>query len=140
VIPLRRCYCARQRHGGEDGRRRSCGKVLGRPIELLIADTASAYYWDRSEVSRAFSKRYSSTRHFLEAVRAVGTVETAAVMQQMKDTPINNFYATNGHIREDGCTIRGLLFSPSTCIRQSRSRPSHGGQDLPQGAVRRKFR
>ena len=45
---------------------------------------------------------YSSTRHYLEAVGAVGTVETAAVMQKMKDTPINDFYGTNGHIREDG--------------------------------------
>jgi branched-chain amino acid transport system substrate-binding protein len=64
----------------------------------------------RSVISSAWAKClicpragvYSSTRHFLEAVRAVGTVETAAVMQQMKDTPINDLYATNGHIREDG--------------------------------------
>jgi branched-chain amino acid transport system substrate-binding protein len=80
--------------------------------------TGSAYYWDRTEASRAFSKRYfdrvgkmpnmsqagvySSTMHYLNAVKASGTVETAAVMKKMKDTPIDDFYASGGHIREDG--------------------------------------
>jgi branched-chain amino acid transport system substrate-binding protein len=80
--------------------------------------TASAYYWDRTPESRAFSKRYfdrigkmpnmsqagvySATTHYLNAVKAAGTVETGAVMEKMKETPINDFYATNGTIREDG--------------------------------------
>jgi branched-chain amino acid transport system substrate-binding protein len=80
--------------------------------------TASAYYWDRTEESRKFSKRYfervgkmpnmsqagvySSTMHYLKAVKAAGSTDTAAVMKIMKDTPINDFYAASGRIREDG--------------------------------------
>jgi branched-chain amino acid transport system substrate-binding protein len=80
--------------------------------------TASAYYWDRTDASRQFSKRYfdragkmpnmsqagvySSTMHYLEAVKAAGTTDTAAVMKKMKDAPINDFYAAGGWIREDG--------------------------------------
>ncbi len=83
--------------------------------------TGSAFYWDRTEASRAFAKRYykrmgkmpnmsqagvySGTMHYLEAVKATGTVDTEAVMKAMKAAPINDFYATNGHIREDGRMI-----------------------------------
>jgi branched-chain amino acid transport system substrate-binding protein len=86
--------------------------------------TTSGFYWDRTEASRAFSKRYfervgkmpnmsqagvySSTMHYLEAVKAVGTLDTAAVMKQMKAAPINDFYATNGHIREDGRMVHDM--------------------------------
>jgi branched-chain amino acid transport system substrate-binding protein len=87
--------------------------------------TASAYYWDRTEASRAFSKRYfermgkmpnmsqagvySATTHYLDAVKATGTIETAAVMKKMKETPINDFYATNGYIREDGRMVHDFF-------------------------------
>jgi branched-chain amino acid transport system substrate-binding protein len=86
--------------------------------------TTSGFYWDRTDASRAFSKRYfervgkmpnmsqaavySSTMHYLEAVKAVGTLDTAAVMKQMKAMPINDFYATNGHIREDGRMVHDM--------------------------------
>jgi branched-chain amino acid transport system substrate-binding protein len=87
--------------------------------------TTSAFYWDRTEASRAFSRRYfdrvgkmpnmsqagvySSTMHYLNAVQAVGTLDTAAVMAKMKETPINDFYATNGHIREDGRMVHDMF-------------------------------
>jgi branched-chain amino acid transport system substrate-binding protein len=51
---------------------------------------------------------YSSTMHYLEAVQAVGTLDTATVMKKMKDTPINDFYATNGRIREDGRMVHDV--------------------------------
>jgi branched-chain amino acid transport system substrate-binding protein len=86
--------------------------------------TASAFYWDRNDDTRAFSKRffervgkmpnmsqagvYSSTMHYLKAVQAAGTLDTAAVMKVMKETPINDFYATNGHIREDGRMVHDM--------------------------------
>jgi branched-chain amino acid transport system substrate-binding protein len=86
--------------------------------------TTSAFYWDRTEATRAFSKRYfervgkmpnmsqagvySATTHYLQAVAAVGTLDTATVMKQMKDTPINDFYATNGRIREDGRMVHDM--------------------------------
>jgi branched-chain amino acid transport system substrate-binding protein len=76
------------------------------------------FYWDFNDETRAWSKRffekhkrmptmaqagdYSSTMHYLKAVKAAGTDEAKAVMRKMKDTPINDFFAKNGHIREDG--------------------------------------
>src|ERR1700743_3975603 len=45
---------------------------------------------------------YSSIIHYLQAVKAAGTTDPAAVMKIMKDTPINDMFAKNGRIREDG--------------------------------------
>jgi branched-chain amino acid transport system substrate-binding protein len=76
------------------------------------------FYWDLNVETRAWSKRffekhkkmptmaqagvYSSTMHYLKAVKAAGTDEAQAVMKKMKETPINDFFAKNGRIREDG--------------------------------------
>ena len=86
--------------------------------------TTIGFYWDRTEATRAFAHRffdrmgkmpnmsqagvYSSTMHYLQAVQAVGTFETAAVMKEMKATPINDFYAANGRIREDGRMVHDM--------------------------------
>ena len=80
---------------------------------------AEAFYWDLNDETRAFTKRfqernkgrvptsaqagvYSSVLHYLKAVKAAGTTDSAAVMKLMKDTPINDMFAKNGKIREDG--------------------------------------
>jgi branched-chain amino acid transport system substrate-binding protein len=76
------------------------------------------FYWDLNAETRAWSKRffdrqkrmptmvqagiYSSTMHYLNAIKAAGTDEAKAVMAKMKETPINDFFAKNGRIREDG--------------------------------------
>jgi branched-chain amino acid transport system substrate-binding protein len=76
------------------------------------------FYWDFNAETRAWSKRfyekhkrmptmaqagdYSSTMHYLKAVKAAGTDEAQAVMKKMKDTPVNDFFAKNAKIREDG--------------------------------------
>ncbi|SED73256.1 amino acid/amide ABC transporter substrate-binding protein, HAAT family [Rhizobiales bacterium GAS188] len=86
--------------------------------------TTSAFYWDRTEATRAFSRRYfervgkmpnmsqagvySATTHYLKAVQAVGSLDTAPVMKTMKETPINDFYAENGRIREDGRMVHDM--------------------------------
>jgi branched-chain amino acid transport system substrate-binding protein len=88
---------------------------------LLLAE---AFYWDMNDETRAFSKRfmervkreptsaqagvYSSVMHYLQAVKAAGTTDSAAVMKVMKDTPINDFFAKNGHIREDGRMVHDM--------------------------------
>jgi branched-chain amino acid transport system substrate-binding protein len=84
----------------------------------------TAFYWDRDDETRAFSKRYfermklmpnmsqagvySSTMHYLKAMEKAGTSETASVMKTMKDTPVNDFFAKNGKIREDGRMVHDL--------------------------------
>jgi branched-chain amino acid transport system substrate-binding protein len=88
---------------------------------LLLAE---AFYWDLNDETRAFSKRfmervkrvptsaqagvYSSVTHYLKAVKAAGTTDAAAVMKIMKDTPINDFFAKNGKIREDGRMVHDM--------------------------------
>jgi branched-chain amino acid transport system substrate-binding protein len=88
---------------------------------LLLAE---AFYWDLNDDTRAFSKRfmervkrvptsaqagvYSSVTHYLKAVKAAGTTDSAAVMKIMKDTPINDFFAKNGKIREDGRMVHDM--------------------------------
>ena len=88
---------------------------------LLLAE---AFYWDLNDETRAFSKRfmdrvkrvptsaqagvYSSVTHYLKAVKAAGTTDAAAVMKIMKETPINDFFAKNGKIREDGRMVHDM--------------------------------
>ncbi len=83
-----------------------------------------AFYWDLNEGTRAWSKRfferhkamptmgqagtYSSILHYLKAVKAAGTAETEKVAAQMKATPVNDFFARNGVIREDGRMVHDL--------------------------------
>ena len=88
---------------------------------LLLSE---AFYWDLNDESRAFAKRfmqrvgrvpgaaqagvYSSVTHYLKAVRAAGTTDAAAVMKIMKETPINDMFAKNGRIREDGRMVHDM--------------------------------
>jgi branched-chain amino acid transport system substrate-binding protein len=83
-----------------------------------------AFYWDRDEKTREWSKRffdrmkrmphkgdagdYSSTMHYLKAIQAAGTDDAAAVMAKMKELPINDFFATNGRIRDDGRMVHDM--------------------------------
>ncbi|MCO4862169.1 ABC transporter substrate-binding protein [Cupriavidus sp. WGlv3] len=95
---------------------------------LLLTE---GFYWDMNDATRAWSRRYfeklkkmpnmsqagaySSVMHYLKAVQAAGTDETAAVMKQMKAMPINDFFAKNGRIREDGRMIHDMyLFEVKT--------------------------
>jgi branched-chain amino acid transport system substrate-binding protein len=76
------------------------------------------WYWDMNDETRKWSKAYfgkmkkmpsmlqaadySSTLHYLNAVKAVGTDDPVKVMAQMKKTKINDMFAKNGEIRPDG--------------------------------------
>ena len=82
------------------------------------------FYWDHDDKSRAFSERffkrtgrmpsmihagtYSATLSYLKAVKAAGTTDAAAVMKVMKETPINDMFAKNGRIREDGRMVHDM--------------------------------
>jgi branched-chain amino acid transport system substrate-binding protein len=88
---------------------------------------ATAFYWDRDEQSRAWSKRflarhgkmptmaqagvYSAIRHYLKAIDAAGTDEAKAVMAKMREIPVNDFYAKNAHLREDGRLVHDMYFA-----------------------------
>jgi branched-chain amino acid transport system substrate-binding protein len=82
------------------------------------------FYWDMNDETRAWSKRffekykrmptmaqagdYSSVLHYLKAVKAVNSDDTQKVMAQMKKAPVNDFFAKNGHIRDDGRMVHDM--------------------------------
>ncbi|MEY4883336.1 MAG: hypothetical protein RIS34_1190 [Pseudomonadota bacterium] len=82
------------------------------------------FYWDLNEETRTWSKRffaqhkrmptmvqagqYSSVMHYLRAVKAINSDDTAKVMAQMKKTPVNDFFAKNGSIRDDGRMVHDM--------------------------------
>jgi branched-chain amino acid transport system substrate-binding protein len=88
---------------------------------------ATAFYWDRDAESRAWSRRffarhgtmptmaqagvYSAIRHYLTAIAAAGTDEAKAVMAKMREIPVNDFYAKNGRLREDGRLVHDMYFA-----------------------------
>ncbi|MCP1912549.1 branched-chain amino acid transport system substrate-binding protein [Bradyrhizobium elkanii] len=98
-------------------------KALGLSVAQGLILT-NAFYWDRDDETRAWSKRffdkmkvmphmgdagdYSSTMHYLRAVEAAGTDEAQAVMKKMREMPINDFFAKSGHIREDGRMVHDM--------------------------------
>ncbi|QOR37292.1 ABC transporter substrate-binding protein [Billgrantia diversa] len=83
-----------------------------------------AWYYDLNDETRAWAERfrertgsmptmvhaglYSSTLHYLQAVDVAGTDEAQAVRRQMADTPINDIFATDGYIREDGRMVHDM--------------------------------
>lgn len=115
---------------GQGGQKLAGLLVYDNEIDALGLETAkgmmltSSFYWDLNDETRAFSKRYmekmgkmpnmsqagvySSTMHYLKAVAAAGTDKTATVMAKMKETPVNDFFAKNGTIREDGLMVHDL--------------------------------
>ncbi len=82
------------------------------------------FYWDMNDETRTWSKRffaqhkrmptmvqageYSAVYHYLNAVKAVGSDDTQKVMAQMKKTPVNDFFAKNGKIRDDGRMVHDM--------------------------------
>jgi branched-chain amino acid transport system substrate-binding protein len=85
---------------------------------------AAGFYWDMDEGTRTFSQRfmqrakhmptmfqagvYSAVTHYLKAIDATGTDEAKAVVARMKATPVNDFFAKNGRIREDGRMVHDM--------------------------------
>jgi branched-chain amino acid transport system substrate-binding protein len=124
------------KQAAEFGLTRSGGQKLS-PLLAFISDIdsvgldtaqglilAEAFYWDLNDETRAFTKRfqertkrvptsaqagvYSSVMHYLKAVKAAGTTDSAPVMKLMKETPINDMFAKNGRIREDGRMVHDM--------------------------------
>ncbi len=46
--------------------------------------------------------------HYLHAVTDAGTTDAAPVMQKMRDTPVNDFFAHDGHVRIDGLMVHDM--------------------------------
>ncbi|MGY4574424.1 ABC transporter substrate-binding protein [Bradyrhizobium pachyrhizi] len=85
---------------------------------------ATAFYWDLDDKTRDFAARfmartkkrptmvqaglYSSVMNYLKAVEKSGTDDGPKVIAQMKDMPIDDFFARNAFLREDGQLIHDM--------------------------------
>jgi branched-chain amino acid transport system substrate-binding protein len=99
-------------------------KAMGLKTAQGLLETAT-FYWDQNDETRAFSKRYferfkkmpnmiqasayGAVLHYLNAVKAVGSTDTQAILAKMKSTPVNDFMSKNAAIRVDGQVIRDQI-------------------------------
>jgi len=87
----------------------------------------TGFYWDRNEETRAWSKRfyerhkayptmgqagvYSALMHYFKAIEAAGTDEAVAVVNKMKELPVNDMFAKNGKVRADGRMVHDMYLA-----------------------------
>ncbi len=87
----------------------------------------TGFYWDHDDQTRAWSKRffekrhampttwqagvYSSVTHYLKAVQAAGTTDALKVAAKMRELPIDDFFAHNGHLRPSGLLVHDLYLA-----------------------------
>lgn len=87
----------------------------------------TGWYWDMNDETRSWSDRfmektgvrptmvhagiYSSTTQYLKAIESSGSDDAQTVRKQMMDTPINDMFATNGKIREDGRMVHDMYLA-----------------------------
>jgi branched-chain amino acid transport system substrate-binding protein len=83
----------------------------------------TAFYWDRDEASRAWSKKfhartgrmpgmvqagtYSAVLHYLKAMQAAGSADGKAVADKMRELPVDDFFA-KGRVRTDGRFVHDM--------------------------------
>ena len=104
--------------------------------------TTEAWYWDQNDETRAFARRfaerhrgamptqyqagiYSAARHYLRAIEAAGTDAGPAVAAKMRELPVNDMFARNGRVREDGRHVHDMLL-----VEAKRPEDSRGEWDL----------
>ena len=87
----------------------------------------TGFYWDRTPETRAWSKRfferhramptmaqagiYSGVTHYLKAIAASGTDIPELVAKKMREMPVNDFFAENGKVREDGRMVHDMYLA-----------------------------
>ena len=97
---------------------------LGLPSAQGLLLTTS-FYWDMDDKTREWSKRYfakmnrmptmwqagvySSVMVYLNAIKDAGTDDPLMVAAKMRDKPIEDFFARNGTLREDGLMVHDLM-------------------------------
>jgi branched-chain amino acid transport system substrate-binding protein len=85
----------------------------------------TAWYWDQNDETRAWSKKfearvkrkpsmiqagnYSAISHYLNAVKATDSDDGDTVMKWMKSNKVNDMFAKNGYVREDGRMVHDMF-------------------------------
>ncbi|WP_029009063.1 ABC transporter substrate-binding protein [Azospirillum halopraeferens] len=98
---------------------------------------ASSFYWDHSDTTRAWAKRfmaasggkppsmvqagvYSGVLHYLRALEAAGTDNPKAVAAKMHEMPVNDMYNKDIPIRADGRVLNDMHLYQVKAPAQSR--------------------
>jgi branched-chain amino acid transport system substrate-binding protein len=89
----------------------------------------TSFYWDRTEASREFTRRfraatgkdappsqmqagvYSSVLAYLRAVEAAGTDEPMAVSKKLRELPVNDSLWEGARVREDGRVMKDMFLA-----------------------------
>ena len=85
---------------------------------------AESFYWDLDEASRKFARKffektkrmptalqagqYSATLNYLRAIEKAKSDDVSDVMKQLKTMPIQDAFAKNGKVREDGKMVHDM--------------------------------
>lgn len=96
---------------------------LGLPVAWGIT-LMTSFTWNRTDQTKAWSQRfftrhhtmpsmdhaatYSAVRHYIRAVAAAGTTDTAAVVAKMRSLPVHDFYADGALVRADGRLVHDM--------------------------------
>ncbi|HUZ32655.1 MAG TPA: ABC transporter substrate-binding protein [Xanthobacteraceae bacterium] len=124
--------------GGEFGIFRGGQQMAG--LLVLITDVnalglkaaqglllTTSFYWDMDDQTRDWSKRffakinrmptmwqagvYSSVTAYLNAIKTAGTDDPLKVTAKMRETPVHDFFARNGHLRVDNLMVHDLFLA-----------------------------
>lgn len=87
----------------------------------------SGFYWNMDDRTREFARRfeakagkkpgmmhagvYSSTLAYLNAIKAAGDVDPAAVVKQLRTMKFNDAFARNGRLREDNLMVHDMYLA-----------------------------
>lgn len=101
-------------------------KALGLDTSQGIVYT-TGFYWDRTPETRQFANRfhaihkgvptmihagaYSAAMHYLKAIDARKSDSPDEVLNHMRETPVNDFFASNGRIRKDGRMVHDMYLA-----------------------------
>lgn len=101
-------------------------KGLGLDVVQGVKYT-TGFYWDYDDRTREWSKRffekhraqasmvqaatYSATLAYLQAAKAVGSFDRDKVMAKLRETPIDDMFARNATLREDGLLVHDMYMA-----------------------------
>lgn len=87
----------------------------------------TGWYWDMDDESREWAERYferegrmptmvqagdySAVTHYLKAIEATGSDDPADVRAYLMENPIEDFFARNGRLREDGRMVHDMYLA-----------------------------
>jgi len=103
--------------------------------DLLFTES---FYWDRTPETRAFAQEFfkrhgamptayqagvnSALRHYFKAVAATNSTDPQTVIAQMRKMPVNDFFAQNGKVREDGRMVHDMYLMRIKKPQESKSK------------------